>query len=421
MKRSEQLDNYVEPDADLVEGILYHMENVMSPCVRELPADWDTRENFDKCVRKLDRRSSPGWPLCREAVTIGKWLYPADTFEPDASRAEMLWQMVRQVFDGEYQHVFKVFIKPEAHKRDKALEGRWRLILASALPVQLAWHMACGHLERAFIQEQPHVPPAYAEVFFGGGWRRFRESCIQANIRWATDKSAWDWNSPGWVYDTIRQLRIRLTRNETSRWLEVMGWLYKDAYVDSKVMLSTGHIYKQTKPGLMKSGLVVTISDNSLGQDIVDAAAQISVGQKPSRKRVTGDDVLQEKPPRSAEYLERLQRYGCKVKCQEDKLEFMGFNLDEEIRPIYPHKHMWNISHQKDEYLSTVLDAYCRLYAKQPSFQVFWQRVAQRLGVVVKSQAYYRYFMDNPRALKGSCMDRLRSVLVFADGSGIGL
>lgn len=369
--------------------------------MRTLRKDWDSRTSFDYHVRKLDKTSSPGWPLSRQAPTIGKWLYPRDTFEPDPARKEMLWLMVNEVLGGTYEHLFKVFIKPEPHKAEKAREGRWRLIMASSLPVQLAWHMALGHLERAFLVEQPYITPAYAESFFGGSWKIFKDSCQRSGTVWSTDKQAWDWNAPGWVFELCKQLRIRLTRGSTEKWLAVVDWLYKDAYVDSKILLGTGHIYKQSEPGLMKSGLVVTISDNSLGQDIVDAAAQISVGKRPMLKRATGDDVCQEKPRDTAEYLERLQKFGCKVKCTMDKLEFMGFDFSDKIKPIYPHKHLWNVSRQKDENLPTVLDAYCRLYAHDPPFQVFWQRLATRLGVVVKTPAYYRYFMDNPTAMVG--------------------
>lgn len=377
------------------------MEDKLSRCVRDLPFDWDQRANFDRQLRKLDRTSSPGWPLSKEAGTIGKWLWPNDTFDPDPVRAEMLWYLVGQVFEGKYEHIFKVFVKPEPHKLEKAVEGRWRLILASSLPVQLAWHMTVGHLEKAFIEEQPYIPQAYAEVFFGGGWRRFAESCKDRRMTWATDKSAWDWNSPGWCYEACKQLRDRLTRGQTDKWRFVLEWLYRDAYVDSKVLLGTGHIYQQTRPGLMKSGLVVTISDNSLCQDLIDAAAQISVGRLPTRKRVTGDDVVQQKPPRSNEYLQRLQSFGCVVKSAEERLEFMGFDFSEGIKPIYPHKHIWNLLRQKDEFVPDVLDAYCRIHARNPQFLLFWFDVARRLGVRLKSPAYYKWFMDNPTALTG--------------------
>lgn len=353
---------------------------------------------FKHYVARLDRTSSPGWPLCKEASTIGDWLYPGKTFDPDPARLSMLWNLVQTVFDGTYEHFFKVFIKPEAHKAEKAADRRWRLILASSLPVQIAWHMAVGHLERSFLKEQPFIPPSYAESFFAGSWKRFKESCLQKQINWATDKSAWDWNSPGWVYSACKELRIRLTAGGTEEWLRVLDWLYDDAYVSSKILLATGHVYKQSEPGLMKSGLVVTISDNSLGQDFVDMAAQLSVGERPCLKRVTGDDVLQVRPPDPLAYLKRLESFGCKVKQHATTLEFMGFDLNGEITPIYPHKHIWNISHQQDEFLEPVLDAYLRLYANVPSFQSFWRRVASELEISVKSPAFYRYFMNNPDA-----------------------
>lgn len=377
------------------------MENSYSRCARELPLDWNTRPGFEKWIRQLDRTSSPGWPLCRVATTIGKFLYPKETLDPDPSRVEMLWQMVQQVFRCEYDHVFKAFVKPEPHKKEKADERRWRLILASSLPIQIVWHMTMGHLERSFLEEQPLITMSYGEIFVGGSWQHFKMSCEQSGTTWATDKKAWDWNSPGWVYIVCRELRKRLTRGSTPEWERMVDWLYADAYQNSKVMLSTGHVYRQTESGLMKSGLVVTISDNSLGQDVVDHAAQLSVGQLPNVKKVTGDDVIQRKPADPEEYLARLQKFGCVVKQAEDKLEFMGFDLENQPKPIYPHKHLWNLERLNPEFLPGVLDSYCRLYANQPVFQVFFQKLARKLNVPLKSPAYYRYFMNNPNALYG--------------------
>lgn len=364
-----------------------------------MPPDWKSERNFDRCVRSLDKTSSPGWPHCREAGTIGAWLYPGNTFEPDPAKRSMLLSQVMEVFNGEYDHIFKVFVKPEAHKPEKAAEGRWRLIIASSLPVQVAWAMTVGHLEESLLTNQPNIPPAYNTCFFGGGWRRFAERCRKTQINWATDKSAWDWNSPGWVYRIIQQLRVRLTANATEEWKACLGRLYDDAYFESKVMLATGHIYKQVGGGLMKSGLLVTLSDNSLGQVVEDALAQLSVGQLPTPMFATGDDVLQRKPHDTTAYLERLQRFGCKVKQSSDSLEFMGFDFTDQPMPLYPAKHIWNLLRQTEDKLESVLDAYCRMYAKQPEFQKFYQRVADYLGVRVRSPQYYEFFMDNPDAL----------------------
>lgn len=382
--------------------VLYHAEQTYASCIRKLPIGWDTREHFDKTLRKLDRTSSPGWPLCKQASTIGDWLYPGSSLEPDPMKAEQLWAMVRQVFEQEYEHFFKVFIKPEPHKEEKARTRRWRLIMASSLPVQIAWHMAMGHLEESFLKEQPFIPLAYGEPFFAGSWQRFKDSCTRTKITWATDKKAWDWNSPGWVYRACCELRKRLTRfdrtHDQDRWLSVVGWLYDDAYCNSKLLLATGHVYQQSTPGLMKSGLVPTISDNSLSQDLIDMAAQLSVGRLPCKKRVTGDDVIQEKPADPQAYILRVQSFGCKIKQAATKLEFMGFDMDNNLTPIYPQKHLWNFLHQKEEYLEQVVGAYLRIYANSPPHSKFWREVAERLNLRVMSPSFYSFFMNNPEA-----------------------
>lgn len=368
---------------------------------RPLREDWNKYENFVRVLAKLDRSSSPGWPLCRQSPTIGDWLYPAKTIDPDPTKAEMLWNMVQDVFRGTYHHVFKCFVKPEPHTPEKAEQGRWRLILASSLPVQVAWHMTIGHLEEAFVKEAATVPSAYAFCFFGGGWTRFNSERELNGLNWCADKSAWDWNSPGWVYDAIRRLRIRLTRGSSKNWRNVLDILYRDAYVDSRVHLSTGHVYKQTAPGLMKSGLVPTISDNSIAQVLLHVVACNRLRIPTGRIRATGDDTIQSRPQHVERYVETIQKLGCVVKTHFQGGEFMGVDLSDQMKPIYPHKHLWKIIRAPQEDRKTILDAYCRNYCHHPGWMSLWYGIAERLGINLYSVEYYQFFMDHPDGLVG--------------------
>lgn len=365
----------------------------------DLDKEWKTERRFDGVLAQLDRSSSPGWPLMREAPTIGKWLYKGGLF-PDPNQRSKLWKMVQDVFAGTYEHVFKVFIKVEPHTQKKVEEGRWRLILMSSLPYQIAWHMTVGHLEASFLQTY-HSPLAHSLVYFGGGWKTFKRYVSQHNMNWCCDKSGWDWNSPGWVYDACLELRKRLTCNRSPEWESLLTRLYSDAYGRSRVYLPDGTLLEQLKPGLMKSGLVVTITDNGISQVALHLLASYRQGLYPERILATGDDTIQAAPKNEKEYVEQLQRAGCVVKEYGIGDDFMGFSITRDgFYPKYLGKHLMSLRLQKEEFLRDALDGYMRIYACNPEMVEFFQELAGLLGVRLLSPKYYLYFANNPDAFE---------------------
>lgn len=387
------------PDDPEIQYVLHRLEEQFRLVRVTLPSDWNTRPAFDKVLMQLDKQSSPGWPLMRESPTIGGWLFK-DSIFPDKSRANSLWSMVQDVFAGRYNHLFKVFIKSEPHTSAKATEGRWRLIMMCSLPVQVAWHMAVGHLEDKFLKTY-YTPLMHSLVYFGGGWRVFRNFFCQKGLDWCADKSGWDWNSPGWVYYVCRELRKRITDEATPEWCRVLDLLYVDAYVNSRVILPDGTILEQVEAGLMKSGLVVTISDNGIAQLALHVLAEKRLGARRTMIVATGDDTFQQSPESPGDYVRTLQTGGCIVKEYGEGRDFMGFEISSNgFRPKYFGKHVASILIQKDMYLAETLEGYLRIYAHHEQKFSFWSELARRLGYSMPSRNYFLYFADNPDALE---------------------
>lgn len=410
------LASYVEPSENEIQQVLARAEYDYRNARAFLPEDWDTRANFDRQIGTLDRTSSPGWPYMRQATTIGQWLYKGGLL-PDQGRLEELWVDVQRVLRGEYRHVWRVFLKMEPHTKAKAQQERWRMIIQCSLAVQVAVKMAVGHLEQRALETMGLHPSTYGEVWFGGGWRRFRMRMERLRLSWCVDKSAWDWNSPGWVFDAIKQLRVRLTVNPTVEWQRFMDWAYSDAYEHSHVMLGDS-IYQQCTRGLMKSGSVWTISDNSYAQVLLDRAACYRLGRSYGPIFATGDDTVQRSQDDA--YLIEIQRLGCVVKEVVEDYEFMGNRfLEDGPRPMYGGKHIVNVTRVADDDLPTTLDAYMRIYAASPAFRKFFRRLAVKLGVPVRSDAYYRWFLDSPEALERGVF-ALRSYHNTPDRQGMG-
>lgn len=396
------MKNYVPPTPEESEFLKFEGERMFGAIRTRLPKDWNSRDNFERILLRLDKTSSPGWPLCKEAPTIGKWLYDGE-FLPNQYRSNQLWGMVQDVFSGKYFHAFKLFIKQEPHTLKKRDQGRWRLIMMSSLPVQVCWHMAVGHLLKQTLAKTGYHPLRHGMVYYGGGWKRFHNENLQLGRDYALDMSSWDWNSHLWVYKTMRCLYSRLTVGGTSDWESLMDVLFADAFENKRLILPGGEIFQQTDAGgLMPSGLVPTIDLNGAAAQLVDMLARKRLGLPQDFCQVrTGDDALIRKPPHVNSYVSELEKAGCVVKEHFEVEEFMGFEISSlGYFPKYVGKHLKNLLLQRDEFLKDSIDGYLRIYVFDKPMFGFFRDVAEHLGVETKSEGYYSYFATHPDALE---------------------
>jgi len=133
------------------------MEKEYQPVRWRLPDDFDSQEAMLRAVRRLDMTSSPGIPYMREASTNGAWL-GWNGVSCSQVRLDRLWYDVQRFLDGSFEQFIRVFIKSEPHKEAKASEGRWRLIMACALPVQIVWHMLFDEMNDKEIARSYEIP-----------------------------------------------------------------------------------------------------------------------------------------------------------------------------------------------------------------------------------------------------------------------
>lgn len=360
----------------------------------KLRPDWATKPRFEELIRTLDNSSSPGWPYMREAPTIGDWLRVAPDGTPDAVQVERLWYDVQRVLAGTFEHVFRAFVKDEPHKQSKIESSKWRLIFASALPVQMVWKMCFEEMNEA-LNVPFRTPSAHGMYFCYGKWRQFLALCRTRGLKYSRDISGWDVNAPGWVLHLAKELRKRLTVGPDEFWLRIVDSLYDDAFEKSLLMFSRGVILRQNFSGFMKSGLLVTISDNSLAMVAMHALACLRSGVRLGSIIATGDDVVQSVV--SDSYLAALESGGCRVKEVFSHLEFMGTDFSGgSPEPMYFHKHIAALPY-KAEVLEETLDSYARLYVHSDRYR-FWERVAVGLDVKLRSRGYYKFWYDSPMA-----------------------
>lgn len=395
-------ESYEEPSDHEKEMCLVWMERLYHGIPRA-PDDWFSKERFLASLPDLDLTSTPGIPYQREAGTIGSWLKADGLGGFDPVQVERLWYDVRTLYEGNFVHTFRAFVKDEPHKIKKRAEGTWRLIMCASLSVQILWRMALKHQNDWLNSHAIDTPSAHGFRFCYGGWRQFKSVVESKSLRYTRDLTSWDLSSPGWIWRFVRELRERFEGPDD--WHRTLRVLYKDAFCDAVIQFSNGIIVKQTVEGLMKSGLYVTISDNTLGMVAYHFLASLKSGLPLAPCIATGDDVLQASISES--YLEELERLGCRVKEFEEKQHFMGTDFTSAPVPLYLEKHIVGLWTKDESVRAEVLDAYGRLWCHSETWFRFWVAVSEQLGIQLHSRQYYMFWYDSPWAEKLAYFERL--------------
>lgn len=349
---------------------------------------------FGAAIRRLDMTSSPGYPYMREATTNALWL-KWDGVNVDSMQKQRLWHDVQLVLSDEFEGYLRVFVKQEPHKQRKMLDKRWRLIVASSLPVQVAWHMLFYQLNDLEIDNSYEIPSQQGILLVKGGWRQYYNSWVERGLVCGLDKSAWDWTAPKWAIDMDLELRRRLGRGDKmDEWHRIAKSLYRRMFEDPKLILSDGTVYQQKVPGIMKSGCVNTISTNSHCQVFVHLAVCIENNLPMYPLPVCcGDDTLQAVV--HVNDLEAYRRFGVVVKSASDNIEFVGHEFDARgPQPMYILKHLKKVQYTTDEILSQYLDSMARMYTHS-DYYVVWETLAEELGIdLPMSRESYTYWYD---------------------------
>lgn len=346
---------------------------------------------------RLDRTSSPGFPYCLEAPTIGDWLWH-DGLNLRADRVERLWVDMWAYLDGQNPSLYRVFIKEEPHKLSKAAQDRWRLIICPPLCEQVAWTMVFGDTNDKEIVTCGLTPSYQGIKLSGGGWKDDIRLFRQKGLVQAIDKSAWDWTAHAYWIDMDLELRRRLISNDPrqDRWFLLARRMYDWAFCNPKLVLSDGKVYEQLVPGVMKSGCVNTISSNSHMQVFVHIYACLKAGLPVLPLPVAvGDDTLNNLE--NAPGPDHFRVAGCVSKPGVSGFEFVGhYWRDSGPVPLYSGKHLFRYTTVKPGDVPDFLDSMVRLYAHSEPFQAFWRSLAVQSGVFLPSEEYVKFWYDYP-------------------------
>lgn len=333
------------------ESILYQLENTFPRLKIKMSEDLFSYENFYTVVRNLNFDASPGYPYCRQYTDLGE-VFGWDGLFLDEDKVFMWYQMFLNWLNNPIPYPYRVFIKDELIKESKFKQGRLRLIFVSPLMSQLLDHLLFDDMNKKEQELCWELPTKLGwQPFWGGAEKLVSHFDDPVSL----DKSMWDWTVMWELLEIDRDFRKRIIVNITPQIEELIDLSYNLAFVNSQFIFSNGVVLQQQIPGLMKSGLVNTLSTNSHLQVVIHLLSYCGHDYK---MWCIGDDVVMSKP--CPLYCENLKKY-CVVKEMEQGYIFAGFNcLNKE--PLYWSKHVNNLMYAEEEELPDLLDAYQRLY-----------------------------------------------------------
>lgn len=355
------------------------------PHLKPTSRDWFTYSNFLEVIRNLNMKSNPGLPLCYSYATIGDYLGYKEGYVPEAKLRE-LWLLVQQRVIDKCWDPFRVFLKKEPVKKSKIEEGRYRLIFSGSLVDQIIDHLLFDQMNCEEVEKMWEVPSKV-------GWSPFGISCKKLLDLFrkpiCLDKSFWDWSMQGFVAEM--DLRFRKEFSDDPLWNELADSRYNYCFKEAEVMLSDGSVYKQQVGGIMKSGLVNTISTNSRAQVMLDLIVRKRLCLKPGLVCAQGDDTIQEEPQQLEEYLKEMAKLGVKTKVEEGTA-FCGFELTTK-EPIYKEKHLAKMITAEWDNRESFFQSMQLMYAHSPDLD--WiQRVVTKLDLKVLHKSVLRAMFD---------------------------
>lgn len=356
-----------------------------------IPDDFFQRSHFDRILAtKIDWTSSPGYPYLMRAPTNGIFFRVVDG-SPSSEAADHVWEIIQdRIREGDADPI-RLFIKPEPHSSRKLEEGRYRLISSVSVVDQIIDHMLFGEMNQKLCDNWMDTPVRTGWNEKWGGWR------AMPRAKWlACDKTSWDWTVHVWMIEMVLELRASLCQTGgplLARWMELATWRYKCLYVNAQIITSGGLIMRQVTPGVMKSGCVNTISDNSIMQVLLHLRVCLETDQPPGWLLAMGDDTLQEPPADLSSYIDQLEQY-CILKSWKYENEFAGMRfLGRRIEPLYRGKHSYIMLHVDPAVLPQLALSYSLLYHRS-AYRPVIEDVFHKMGVQVLSRADRDLIMD---------------------------
>lgn len=326
----------------------------------EIPVDFLSRAHFDRVVTTaIDWNSSPGFPY-RLKYADNRSFFGVSNGVPNPQRLEEIWNLVGLRLSDRTADPIYLFVKQEPHKLSKM--GKKRLISSVSIIDQIIDHMIDDPYNKAIVANALFGSIKVGWTHLLGGWKVVPKGGL------SIDKSSWDWTMRWWLCCMCFEMRSNSCTTKGAlfdRWQDYAAWRYRKLFVEAEFALPDGTVWRQRKPGVMKSGSVKTIIDNSLAQLILHERVLCDTDDEIVEDWIwtMGDDTYQKKPRNLGRYLDTLGQY-CIVKEYNTNQEFAGnrFMARCRIEPMYKGKHAYKLLYADPKVQADLAMAYSLLY-----------------------------------------------------------
>lgn len=344
---------------------------------------------FEIGINDLDVDSSVGkcqMKLYGSTIGVALGYTPETGF--NQSRVAILKSMVRfrydQLLSGQLiSDPLNVFIKPEAHKIDKLRRERYRLISAVSLVDTMIDRVVFGPLQKRLLNTVFSTPCLVGWVPVSGGHHALRARFRHKKVL-AVDKTAWDWTVKDWLVKGWAWFIRDMAVDPPPWWLLLVQARFAMLFRYCEFEFKDGSRVRQPGWGIMKSGCLLTLQLNSVGQSLFHYLAMMRMRRSPfdCQPICFGDDSIQELGFSVPEYIAHLELLGClpKIESEGEEFDFVGwsFKRDWRIFPSYKRKHIFNILYGDEKTKYELLDALQYYYPHDLDMLRFIQR---NLGV----------------------------------------
>lgn len=309
----------------------------------------------------IDPNSVPGYCTMAKYGSINREVLKITTDDHgnkiyDAERVAILKYLVKERFffmldeDRIESDPIKVFVKQEPHKLKKLEEQRYRLIHGVSLVDSMIDRILLGAMMRNATMPNNllRTPCVVGWNPARGGWRSLVSNFSSGGF--SIDRTAWDFTVQEWLVQMWQDFLIDLHPNAPEWWVKMLRNRFTALFYLARFKFPDGVEICQEKPGIMKSGCLMTLILNSVGQSIMHALVMLRLGRDPydNTPWCAGDDTLQHPCGYEEEYHKELSKL-CLIKeaeVTEGYTEFIGFYFTTNgFCPAYWQKHLYQLRH----------------------------------------------------------------------------
>lgn len=347
-----------------------------------------------RAVDDIDPTSVPGCCVLQRYGSINRDVLKITTDDHgdrtyDAGRLQMLKSLCLQRYqrllhDGLEADPLKVFVKQEPHKESKLAEGRYRLISGVSLVDTVIDRILFGPMMRRILSPANvlRTPCAVGWAPNRGGWRYL---ATYYRDGFSIDRKAWDWTVCEWLVVIWEQFLKNLHPDHPAWWAGLVTKRFTSLFYTAVFSFPDGQLVQQASPGIMKSGCLLTLLLNSVGQSVLHILAQLRLGKDPldNMPMAMGDDTLQRPFDYMEPYAEKLAEMALVKEAEytHGYCEFAGFIINVNgYYPAYWKKHLYMLRHVDPTVIREVLTQYQMLWYLEPNMLSYIRGITWKIN-----------------------------------------